>query len=327
MSQVALKRENPKNKYITKEDVKKILNKYGVNVPVIDIEHFHLAFVHRSYLKTSKYISENTGCEVPLQQKCNEMLETLGDAILGSVVVTYLFDRFKNISEGFITRTKIKLVRGTTLGKLGKKMNLGEWLIISLHVESEKGRSNIRILEDLFECFIGALYLDNGGEPLSKEWYNNLESYYVAGQKLLTLEENLKENLTQETMNNYINQVNKFRELSENIISKRSNGFLICQSFILNVIEKELDLVKLIKIDDNYKDRLQRYFLENFNGLFPKWEVIKITGNVEDRMYTVGVRDDRGVMVGIATEKKKSDAEKMASKEALKLFGEEIEED
>ena len=326
-NKVVLRRENKTNKFITPDAVKRILNEYDVYPEVNDISLYQQAFVHRSYVKASKYVQEehDPACIVPLQNKSNEMLETLGDAILGSVVVTYLFDRYHDQSEGFITKTKAKIVCGKTLGKLGKKLGLGEWLVISLHVESENGRNNCRILEDLFECFIGALYLDNGGEPVSNTWFQKLDKHKQLTIELIEMEERLSDSGSgSDLLNRYIRKTKEYRALSNNIISGRSNGFLICQTFILNVIERKLDLVKLIEYDNNYKERLQNYFLENFGGRFPKWETIKTEGTSTNRIFTVGVRDNRGAIVGIGTGKKKSDAQKAASKHALKYFGEDV---
>jgi len=102
-------------------------------------------------------------------------LELLGDAILGGVVSTYLFTRYADEeTEGFITKTKSKLVRKKTLAKLGSRLRLGKWVLMSLHVESEGGRKNKRIMEDTFESFIGAIFLDNGGEPIDDNWFPKL---------------------------------------------------------------------------------------------------------------------------------------------------------
>ena len=323
---VKLRRENRENRFITEKAVNDILEEYHIKCGVSDLNNYQQAFIHRSYIRASKKIHEehDPECVVPLQDKSNEMLETLGDAILGSVVVTYLFNRYHYQTEGFLTKTKAKIVCGKTLGKLSKKMGLGDWIVISLHVESKGGRKNMRILEDLFECFIGALYLDNGGEPVSSEWFKDLEAQKNLINDIIEMESTLKSINDTKLLKNYINANVKYREITNKIISGRSNGFLICQSFILNVIESKLDLVKLIEYDNNYKDRVQGYFLENFGGSFPKWETIKIEGVSTNRVFTVGIRDNRGAVVGIGTGNKKSDAQKNASKDALRFFGEEV---
>ena len=222
--QLVLKRENPNNMFITEDDVSAILAKYDIILPINDIKFFQRAFVHRSYLKVDSLSNINTDpeCTVPLQEACNERLELLGDCILGSVVGTYLFTRFDDQPEGFLTKTKTKIVRGKTLGKLSRRMGFGKWVIISLHVENEGGRDNIRILEDLFECFIGALYLDNGGDPLSTDWFKGLNQLKEKKKELMELEKRLlKERDSEKHIFQYVKAVNSYIKLSDQIISTR----------------------------------------------------------------------------------------------------------
>ena len=123
-----LRRENPNNRYIKPSEVRAVLKRYGVDVPVNNIELFRRAFVHRSYLKLDHQPDlPEIKVAVPLQDNCNERLELLGDCILGSVVGTYLFTRYKEQPEGFLTKTKTKIVRGKTLGRLSRRMGFGKW--------------------------------------------------------------------------------------------------------------------------------------------------------------------------------------------------------
>ena len=329
--QLILGRENPNNVFMQKSDVEKIFTKYGIGVPVNDIEYYRNAFVHRSYLKVDNVVEGQVpNCTVPLQDTCNERLELLGDCILGAVVGAYLFERFSDMPEGDITKAKTKIVRGKTLGKLGKRLGFGKWAIISLHVESEGGRKNIRILEDLFECFIGAIYLDNGGEPLESNWFELMKQRNEIIQKLLTLEEQLATALKsdspvpKEFVSIYIDLVQQERALSDRVISTRSTGYLICERYILNVVETELDLAKLISLDDNYKDQIQLYFQKNFKNIFPEWEILNQEGPTNNRWHTMGIRDDRGTLIGTGRARKKIDAEQLASKNALKFLGFEV---
>ena len=327
--QVIFRRENPDNVFITERDVMNILNKYGVTATVSDLTLFQKAFVHRSYLKIdSRNVIEESveGCTVPLQEECNERLELLGDCILGSVVGTYLFTRFCDQPEGFLTKTKTKIVRGKTLGKLGKRMGFGKWVIISLHVETEGGRNSIRILEDLFECFIGALYLDNGGNALEDDWFEHYKNYQQIVDKVNSWEqEHLdNKNIDSNSIKQYIELNQQLRNVANKVIGHKSNGYLICQRFIMNVLEQEIDLIKLINLNDNYKDRLQSYFQKNFNGIFPEWKTLSVEGPTNDRWHTVGVKDDRGVLIGVGKARKKIEAEQKASKHALRQLGVEV---
>ena len=86
----------------------------------------------------------------------NERLEFLGDAILGSVIAHYLFQRFPFKDEGFLTEMRSKIVNRAHLNKLAVKLGLDE--LIS---EAEGGMSK-SVYGDAFEALIGAVYLDKG---------------------------------------------------------------------------------------------------------------------------------------------------------------------
>jgi len=87
-------------------------------------------------------------------------LEFLGDGILENITKFYLYKRFPENDEGFMTEKKIALVRNEHIGKLAYKMGLHEWYILSKNAEEKKTRHNFKKLGCLFEAFIGSLFLD-----------------------------------------------------------------------------------------------------------------------------------------------------------------------
>lgn len=91
-----------------------------------------------------------------------ERLEFLGDSILGAIVATDLFERFRDMDEGKLTRLKISLVSGKTLSQVSEELGIGECIVFG---ESEKGtgaRGLHAALENVYESVVGALYLDGG---------------------------------------------------------------------------------------------------------------------------------------------------------------------
>ena len=156
---------NLKNKLITKEAVIRILKEYDIEEEIHNLEYYQRAFIHKSYIKKENKddveLEEKPEDCLDLQETSNERLEYLGDAILSATVASYLYERFPNEEEGFMTRIRTKLVNGEMLGSLADKMDLNEHLVISRHVEEKcNGRNSVKILEDIFESFIGAIYLD-----------------------------------------------------------------------------------------------------------------------------------------------------------------------
>ncbi|NNJ80201.1 MAG: ribonuclease III [Xanthomonadales bacterium] len=94
----------------------------------------------------------------------NERLEFLGDSVLGMVVSTRLYERFPQASEGDLTKMRARLVRGTTLAKLGQELNLGNEIMMEQGVLKSAGFRNSSILADAVEAVLGAIFLDGGYE-------------------------------------------------------------------------------------------------------------------------------------------------------------------
>lgn len=88
----------------------------------------------------------------------NERLEFLGDAILGSIIATFLFKKYPTEDEGFLTQMRSKIVSRSSLNKLAQKLGF-ESFIESHGNNLFKSKS---IFGNAFEAFIGALYLDKG---------------------------------------------------------------------------------------------------------------------------------------------------------------------
>jgi len=172
---------NPNNKLIEKRDVHKILTKANIKNRVNDISIWQKAFTHSSYSKKSKKNRKYNGfleklnitdedeqdkdysnC-LEIQEDSSERLEWLGDAILQAVSASYLWTRFSKQDEGFLTKLRSKLVKTEGCSKYAKYYDFEKHLIISKHIEENcNGRNNLHILEDAFEAFIGAMYVDFG---------------------------------------------------------------------------------------------------------------------------------------------------------------------
>ena len=83
---------------------------------------------------------ENSIDIIPLQKKCYERLEFLGDSVIRLVVCEYLYNRYPKENEGFLSKLKIKIECGETLSKLSKLIGLDKFMLISRHIEV-KGRA------------------------------------------------------------------------------------------------------------------------------------------------------------------------------------------
>jgi ribonuclease III len=164
-------KENPynfNNFLIERNDIVNIMKSLNINdFNINNLSLYQKAFIHKSYCERKDY--EEYECPdncLPLQKESYETIEFLGDSILGSVICSYIYKRFNLIhgqTEGFLTRLKIRLVCGDYLTTLSNHLEFNKYIILSKHVEEKcSGRSSQSILEDIFESFIGALYLDKG---------------------------------------------------------------------------------------------------------------------------------------------------------------------
>lgn len=112
-----------------------------------------LVFIHRSFLNETTFPVES-----------NERIEFLGDSILSFVVSSYIFEKYKDLSEGELTNLRSVLTNTETLSIVARKMELGKHLQLSRGEEGSGGRDNKTILANTFEALIGGIFIDQGLE-------------------------------------------------------------------------------------------------------------------------------------------------------------------
>ena len=94
--------------------------------------------------------------------KYNERLEFLGDSVLQLCITQYLFNNYKDKSEGELTKIRSLIVCENSLYEVAKKLNLGVFIRMSKGEESTGGRERTSIQGDCLEAIIAAIYLDKG---------------------------------------------------------------------------------------------------------------------------------------------------------------------
>jgi ribonuclease-3 len=116
------------------------------------------ALVHRSLLNEQGGQPEDS----------YERMEYLGDAVLELTVSTELFRRFPLLDEGDLTKLRSSLVRGDSLAKVARRLNLGDFILLGKGEETTGGRERDSILAAAFEAVVAAVYLDQGYEQASQ---------------------------------------------------------------------------------------------------------------------------------------------------------------
>ena len=109
-----------------------------------------------------------------------ERLEFVGDAMLGSVIASYLYSEVPHGDEGYLTKMRSKVVSRQHLNELGKELNL--IALVRSRIPKDNFGSNIH--GNLFESLVGAIYLDKGYRACEKFVYQNVILPHVDIEKL-----------------------------------------------------------------------------------------------------------------------------------------------
>ena len=96
----------------------------------------------------------------------NERLEFLGDAVLELSVSKFLFEKYPQMSEGELTKLRASIVCEPSLVIFANELKFGQYVLLGKGEELTGGRERPALLADVFESFVGALYLDQGLEAV-----------------------------------------------------------------------------------------------------------------------------------------------------------------
>lgn len=140
---------------------------------------FKLAFYHKSAINEKPYAIQN-----------NERLEYLGDAVLGTIVAEYLFQKYPSGNEGFLTKMRSKIVKRKSLNKIADKMGLD--IFLSQYNSTKLSSS---MLGNAFEALIGAVYIECGYEKTKRYVINKILRSYLDIHELETYDDNYKSQL------------------------------------------------------------------------------------------------------------------------------------
>ena len=112
----------------------------------VRLQLFKLAFFHKSSFASKDYAISN-----------NERLEFLGDAVLSTIVGEYLFKKYPNSDEGFLTKMRSKIVKRHSLDEIADRMGLD--LFLANYNQTRLSKS---MLGNALEALVGAVYIERG---------------------------------------------------------------------------------------------------------------------------------------------------------------------
>ena len=218
---------------------------------------------------------------IPLSDEDYENQEFLGDRVLELAIAFYIYRRYPDTDQGFKTVLKTKLVRRETLAHFARYLNLSQHLVISKHVEELTSKG--RQNERILEDVMEAF--------IASIFLDQNQTPYHS--KMLV-------------------DMSHFRLIGP--------GWQIANAFIENLLERTIDFEDLISKEENYKEQLLQYYQREFR-ITPEYISISIEGPENQRIFTQGVVDKNGAIVGRGVGKKKIEAEQKASLDALRHFG------
>ena len=210
------------------------------------------ALTHSSYSNEMK----SKGVKTP----CNERLEFLGDSVLSIIVSSYLFDAYRDIQEGDLTKIRAAVVCEKALSKFAKQIRLGNYISLGHGEAMNNGRERASILADAFEALLAAIYMD-------------------AGEK-----------------------------------------FDAVRTFLLPYIKNELEYIQNNGVFMDYKTTLQQ-IVQQVEGEKLEYVLVGESGPDHNKLFSVEARLNSNV-IGKGSAHSKREAEQIAAKEALILFGE-----
>lgn len=121
------------------------------DIPYRNKELIDQAFVHSSYVNEHREVTGN-----------NERLEFMGDAVLQVYSADRLYRIDPELPEGLMSTRRSNLVSEKALAQIVRENGLNEYLLLGAGEEKTGGRDRDSIIADMFEAFIGAIYLDQG---------------------------------------------------------------------------------------------------------------------------------------------------------------------
>lgn len=161
----------------------KFLESMGIHAE--DVKIYEQAFTHQSYVNENKNLKLNN----------YERLELLGDSVLQLLTTEFLYKNFTDLDEGELTKLRQLAVRTESIARFATQLKLYE--VIKLG-KGERDPHRESLLADVFESFLGALYVDGQHEAIvsllsetvfkaleSNEFADNLRNYKAEFQELI----------------------------------------------------------------------------------------------------------------------------------------------
>lgn len=228
-----------------------------------NVEMYQTVFVHKSALKRLNNVQEGD-----MRHESNERLEFLGDVVFGIAVTDYLYTRFPSENEGFLTKMRIRIVKGPSLAKFARHLGLEKHMVLSNNTSV-----NENILENAFEALVGAIYLDYrciGHENLLVREFVSMLLHEVIDWNDAIRDDNYKDVLMR-----YVQKM-QHGPMNYNVCESRDSNNSPLYNVVLTVKTKGGDTIKVSKNSKTKKNGEQECAKNVLEILNPSPEVYLI---------------------------------------------------
>ena len=159
---------------------------------------YEIAFIHRS-----------ASYKLPDGQRINnERLEYLGDAILDAILSDYLFEKFPDASEGFLTKIRSRIVNRDVLNNLAVSMGINKILISNI----SSVHSTRNLYGDALEALIGAVFIDKGFRKTKKLFIRKVFNKYLNLDRIVRTDTDYKSMVFEWVQKNKANLIFTYNE-------------------------------------------------------------------------------------------------------------------
>jgi ribonuclease-3 len=163
-----------------------------------NLKLYEIAFIHRSATFT-----------LPDGNKVNnERLEYLGDSVISTILSDYLFEKFPDANEGYMTKIRSRIVNREILNQLAVSMGINKILISNLNAL----HPTKNLYGDALEALIGSVFLDKGFKKTKKIFIKNILNKYLDLESIINTDTDYKSLVFEWVQKNKSNLIFTFNE-------------------------------------------------------------------------------------------------------------------
>lgn len=171
--------------------------------------YYKLAFLPKSALK-----KHPSGVRLN-----NERLEYLGDAVLDAIVADYLYKRFPEGDEGFMTKLRARIVKRKTLNQVAVGLEIPGLI----NQVGSPGNKSKHLYGNALEALIGAIYIDRGYKAAKKFIIRRIMQKHIDLVQLVEKDPDYKSRVIEWAQKNRVEIA--FESLVEHIAGQKSPSF------------------------------------------------------------------------------------------------------